>query len=378
MNPDADFSAEEFAGRLARLRVAMRERAVDVMLIDDCEALAYFTGYETTVNLYRACIVPLNAPPTMVLRALDAEPFRARAWFDDCETFADHEEPVQKIAATLQRQRYGSAAIGFDSASHALTVDCLERLKRSLPEARFVSMLGVPRDLRLIKSPAEIAYLRTAAQILDRAMADAIAATEIGVTSRELRTFAMRRLLELGADPAHLGYVTVARGWGFLHRQPGQRALERGDVLHFELVSSYRGYEARLMRCVAIGAADTERKRAAEQLIALQDQQLAAMKPGASARDVDAILRNGVIAASLRRDYPNVTGYTLGYYSRVPLRSSDFTRCFSPNAHWQLEPGMVFHMYASAKGVSMSETVLVAEHGAERLTQLERRLFLRK
>jgi Xaa-Pro aminopeptidase len=75
----------------------------------------------------------------------------------------------------------------------------------------------------------------------------------------------------------------------------------------------------------------------------------------------------------VRESYPNVTGYTLGYYSRVPIRSSDFTRCFLPSAEWRLEAGMVFHMYA--RGVSFSETVLVGDQGAERLTKLDRRLF---
>jgi Xaa-Pro dipeptidase len=129
------------------------------------------------------------------------------------------------------------------------------------------------------------------------------------------------------------------------------------------------------MRCVALGPIDAERRHAAELLVALQDAQLAAMKPGAAARDVDAILRNGVLAAGLRESYPNVTGYTLGYYSRVPIRSSDFTRCFLQSAEWRLEAGMVFHMYTSARGVSFSETVLVGDQGAERLTKLDRRLF---
>jgi Xaa-Pro dipeptidase len=355
----------------------MGKSSVDVMLIDECEALAYFTGYETTLNRYRACIVPRAAPPTMVLRALDAEPFRAGAWFESCEVFADHDDPVQKVAAALAHGGFGSAAIGFDSGSHALTVDGLERLRRALPRARFVSMCGVPSELRLVKSPAEIAYLRTAAQILDQAVREIVESVAVGVTCRDVRALAARRLIELGADPAHLGYVSVARDWGFLHMEPADGPLQHGDVLHFELVSRYRGYEARLMRCVAIGTADAERKRAAEELVALHDLQLAAMSPGALARDVDATLRNGVLSAGLRKDYPNVTGYTLGYYSRVPLRSSDFTRCFTPEAQWRLEAGMVFHMYTSARGVSLSETVLVTQAGAERLTKTDRKLFLR-
>ena len=39
---------------------------------------------------------------------------------------------------------------------------------------------------------------------------------------------------------------------------------------------------------------------------------------------------------------------------------------------------MVFHMYTSAKGVSLSETVLVTEDGAERLTRTDRRLFVNR
>jgi len=277
----------------------------------------------------------------------------------------------------LRAQGFGSAAIGFDSRSHALSVEDYERLRRWLPQARFVPMPGVPWELRLIKSPAEIGYLRRAARILDQTMRDAIEAARPGITPRGVLAFAASRLLELGADPAHLGYVSAARGWSFLHMQPADRPLERGDVLHLELVSRYRGYEARVMRCVALGTSDVEREDAAAKLIALQDRQLAAMKPGALAREVDGIVRNGVVATGLRDAYPNVTGYTLGYYSQVPIRSSDFTRCFTPDAQWRLEPGMVFHMYTSARGVSVSETVLVGEQGAERLTQIERRLFVR-
>jgi Xaa-Pro dipeptidase len=369
------FSSEEFSARLERLRAAMRRHAVDVMILDDCEILAYFTGYETTLNLYRACIAPREGRPVMVLRALDAEPFRSQSWFQDHEAFADADDPLEKLAGALRTRGLGAAAIGFDSGSHALSVAGYERLRGLLPDARFVPMHQVPWELRLVKSPAEIALIRRAAELLDQTLQEIIPMLSPGVTARDVAATARLRLAELGADPAHLGYVAAARGWDFLHAQSDESPLEAGDVLHLELVARYRGYEARLMRCVALGPIDAERRHAAELLVALQDAQLAAMKPGAAARDVDAILRNGVLAAGLRESYPNVTGYTLGYYSRVPIRSSDFTRCFLPSAEWRLEAGMVFHMYTSARGVSFSETVLVGDQGAERLTKLNRRLF---
>ena len=57
-------------------------------------------------------------------------------------------------------------------------------------------------------------------------------------------------------------------------------------------------------------------------------------------------------------------------------RTSDFTRILHPQSDWRVERNMVFHLYASAAGVSISETVLVGADGGERLTQLPRALIV--
>jgi Xaa-Pro aminopeptidase len=79
--------------------------------------------------------------------------------------------------------------------------------------------------------------------------------------------------------------------------------------------------------------------------------------------------------AGLRESYLNITGYTLGFYGTAAIRSSDFTRVFKSKSNWHLEPGMVFHMYTSAQGLAFSETILVTEKGARRLTQTARKVF---
>lgn len=101
------------------------------------------------------------------------------------------------------------------------------------------------------------------------------------------------------------------------------------------------------------------------------------MKPGAIASEVDAILRQGVIQAGLRPSYDNITGYTVGLYGDAGPRTSDFLRILHPEAHWPMEAGMVFHIYASAGGAAISETVLLTETGSERLTTLPRQLIVK-
>ena len=373
------FSRDEYAERLRAVRARMRERGVDVLVVDETEHLFYLAGWHASGSLYHACIVPLDRDPVMVLRRLDEGPFREQTWLTDAVLFPDTADPVRVVAEAVAERGWAGGRIGVELDSHYLTVKRYEALRTALPEATFVSFAGILRELRLRKSPQEIAYLRDAARIADQAMREAIAAAGAGKSERDAAVAAASAFLRLGADNGRTGPITAGRRSGFLHGRLGDHRLAAGDVLHMELVPSVHGYSARLMRPTVIGPATPEHEATARALIEIQDRQIQAMKPGAVARDVDRICRAEVLRAGLRDAYENFTGYTLGYYGNVymPPRTSDFTRAFLPTAAWTLEAGMVFHMYTGARGLAFSETVLVTEGGPERLTRLERTLFVR-
>lgn len=369
------FPVSEFEERAARLKAVMRQRGAEVMLVDDIEPLAYFTGYERSVSFYRAAVIPLNGDPFMVLRSLDITPFRECAWFSDAVGYQDTEDAVSVVAAELKRRGFGSAKIGADFGSHALSVSTFRKLQQLLPDAEFIDMTAVPWEARLIKSDLELEHIRRAAYIGDTTMNEICSLARAGVSSRDMSSHAAGRYVALGSSPGYVGPITYGKGWGFLHGFLSDRPMVSGDILHLELVPKFRGYSARLMRSVVIGNATADQKAAARELVRLQDEQFAAMRPGAVASDVDAILRTGLVAAGLRESYDNITGYTIGFYSQQPIRSSDFTRVFNPASKWKLESGMTFHMYTSAQGLAFSESVVVTPEGAKRFSKVERRLF---
>src|SRR5215472_16625257 len=68
------FARQEYLGRVERIREEMHRRKLAAVLIDDSEALAYFIGYEVSVSFYRACVIPLDGEPFLVLRTLDVAP----------------------------------------------------------------------------------------------------------------------------------------------------------------------------------------------------------------------------------------------------------------------------------------------------------------
>lgn len=371
------FSRDEYARRLAAVRAEMQERNAEVILVDEAEHLAYLTGFDRSATRYQACAIPLEGDPVMFLRSLDEPSFLERSWLRDRVTIPDWDEPVAVIARELGRRGWAGRRIGLELDSNYLTVRRWQAITSALPAASFVDFGEVLRELRLRKSPEEIAYLRQAAGIADRAMAAAVAAAGEGKNEREAAAAASRVFLELGADTERAGVITSGSRASSLHGVLGSHRLERGDILHMELVPQVHGYSARIMRPAAIGAPTTEHVEAARTLVEIQNRQIAAMKPGAVAADVDRLCRDAVLAAKLRDRYDNATGYTLGYYAPWSPRTSDFTRLFVPTATWTLEPGMVFHMYVSAMGLAFSETVLVTDTGPERLTQTDRVLFVR-
>jgi len=368
------FSAGEYARRLSRVRETMAEREIDVLLVDQTELLAYLTGYAISENMYRACLVPLRGDPVAVLRTVDTGPFVDTSWLDRFVGFSDWEDPVSVIASTIRSNGWAEAAIGIDEHSYCLTLRRFKQFMSLLPSARFVDFDGALEVLRASKSPEEIAYLRRASQIADLTVEGVVKHAGVGKTCRDAADIAHRVFMTHGADSSRPGIFTIAEGDAFLHGGMTKRPLADGDILHMEVLPMVNGYGARLMR-PAIVSPKKRHYEIAARLLEFQDRQFAAMKPGESAADIDAILRKPILEAGLRKEYVNVTGYTLGHYPTSTPRTSDFTRVFLPNATWKLEQGMVFHMYVSAAGIAFSETVLVTETGAELLTRSPRQLF---
>jgi len=374
-NADLVFTTEEFGLRLARTRQLMQERRIDFLIVDEIEAMIYLSGYGVSETLWRACGIPHDGEPFMMLRSLDVAPARERSWFSHIIGFRDWDDPLQDFVEAMSSRTSGARRIGVDFNSQSMPVARFEQLRSLLPGKELVDFGSAIWELRLKKSATEISYLRKAASIADAAMQKAVAAVRVGGNERDVARAAASAYLELGADDGLVGPLTSGKDWDSLHGHLHSHALQVGDIVHIELVPKVHQYSSRLMRSAVLGRAGEEQRKVARLLVELQDRQLAAIRPGAIAREIDLIIRKGVLEYKLRPSYDNITGYTLGAYPYPTQKTSDFSRIFTPGAAWVIEEGMTLHMYTSARGLAFSETMLVTAEGAERLTSTERKLF---
>ncbi|WP_226575889.1 M24 family metallopeptidase [Acuticoccus sediminis] len=369
-----------YDARLARLRDAMAAAGADVYICDHAEMMVWLTGYTVSETFYRAAIVPAEGDPVIVLRRIDEVPCRAATWVPNVVAYADHEDAHARVAAEIRR--FAPGTVGADYTSFGFTAHTRDGLAELLPGTTFVDIPQSSGHLRAVKDATEVATIEAAGRIGSGAMAAIARALKPGMRPRDASAIAAFHYLTEGADDYWVGPISISRraeadghGMGFLHATLHDDALSEGDILHVELVPRVSYYSCRFMRSIKLGEPTAGERTVMDRLVALQDEQFAAMRPGAKAADVDAIMRRGLIAAGLRDDYPNITGYQVGLYAKTP-RSSDTSLSLHPGADWAFEAGQTFHVYATAQGLALSETVVVEDGGARLLTHTPRRILV--
>lgn len=368
--------AAEFERRHAAARRHMQENGLDALIADQTEALFYFSGFDLSEIIYRCCVIPREGESFVVVRGADVDAFEEHSFAGRAYGFPDWDDPLAALAGRMKEHGLAAGRIGMDFNSYCLTPRRLAQLQALLPGCAFVDIGDFFLELRARKVEAEIALMAKAADIADRGLAAACAALGPGRTQREGIAAASAEYVLAGSDTGRVGFVTAGRGGAFFHKPIGETPLERHDIVHFEFAPRVKGYCARMMRSVIVGEATAAQRETAAKLVELQDRQIAAMLPGTPACDVDALLREPVLALGLRKRYDNATGYALGHVPWASPRTSDLHRRITPAARWRLEPGMVFHMLVTGNGIAFSESVHVREAGPRRLGRSARRLFV--
>ena len=83
------FSLEEFSARVVALRTRLRALDVDLVILDELEAMFWVAGYSVSENRWRCCCVPAEGAPFFLLRRLDTAPLAEKSWIEDVVSFAD-------------------------------------------------------------------------------------------------------------------------------------------------------------------------------------------------------------------------------------------------------------------------------------------------
>ncbi|MDT3427651.1 Xaa-Pro dipeptidase [Paenibacillus forsythiae] len=380
------FSRDEFKSRLQKTQSELGLRGLSGMLIHTPENIFYLTGYQSPgYYMYQCLVVPASGDPVLVLRRGELSNVQTYSWLPESQvrTYDDTNDPVALTADTVREIGITPGAIGLETGSWFLPVRNYQKLEQLLGDFRLTDAQGTVEGLRVIKSPAEIAYIREACTVADCSMQAGLDAIRAGVNEDEAAAAMFSGMILAGGE--YLGmepFISSGYRSGNMHAAWGHKVIGDGETLLLEVAGARNRYHGALMRAAYTGTPTDEIKRATEVCIASLNAALEAVRPGATAGEVDEACRGTIERAGLYEQFRKRTGYSIGV-AFAPDWGEGHIMSLQRDDSRVLMPGMVFHIPPALRvpnryGVGFSETILVTETGCEVLTKLPRELTIAK
>src|SRR5260221_1810624 len=171
------FSTGELAGRRERAIALLQTRGLDGLLMFRQESMYYLTGYDTFGYVFFQCLY-LGADGRLMLltRTPDLRQARHTSVIEDIRVWVDgrEAEPARDLRAALEGFGLAGKRLGVEYEAYGLTARNGQRLQAALDGfCGLADASDLVSRLRLVKSPAEIAYVRRAGELADAALDEA-------------------------------------------------------------------------------------------------------------------------------------------------------------------------------------------------------------
>ncbi|TVQ31796.1 MAG: aminopeptidase P family protein [Geminicoccaceae bacterium] len=379
------FHADEFRDRAARLRAAMTAEGFDGLLCSKPETHFWLTGYDTFGFCFFQClVVTADGRTALLTRSADLRQAQLTSSIGDVRVWVDgaDADPTADLADLLHELGLIGARLGVEWDSHGLTAAAGRKLEARLAGICTLcdASLLVSR-LRLVKSPAELAYVRRAAALADDAFEAALALAGPGADEALIHAAMHQAIHQGGGDDPSNPFIIGSGPYALLCRyHTGRRRLDAEDQLTLEWAGTWRHYHAAQMRTVPIGRASDRHRQlfeaAAEALLASEAQ----LRPGCTIGDVFQAHVRTLDGQGLAAHRLNACGYSLGAVYAPSWMDWPMVYADNPVA---LEPGMVLFLHMilldsdTGTAMTLGRTSIVTTAAPEVLSRQPLELIVR-
>ena len=387
------FDKSEYDRRIAKTRAAMQAAGLDLIFVTDPSNQAWLTGYDGwSFYVHQGVLLGLEGDPIWWGRYMDSIGAGRTCWMqaDHIHGYADsyvqstERHPMQPLTELIKSLGHEKSRIGVEMDNYYYSAKAHAVLVENLPAAKIMDATALVNWQRIIKSDAEIGFIRKAARISEKVMETALARAEPGL-----------RKNELVADIFHAAITGVDDIWGdypaivpltpsgldatAAHLTWDGTPMREGEATFFELSGCYRRYHAPLCRTIFLGTPPQEMRDAEQAQLEGIEAGLNAAVAGGRTCDIANAFSDVLKKHGIHREghcgYPIGLSYPPDWGERsASIRSEDQT---------VLQAGMVFHfmpaLWMDTWGLETTETILITENGpAQPLCNVERKLFVKR
>ncbi|MBT3534726.1 MAG: aminopeptidase P family protein [Rhodospirillaceae bacterium] len=370
------FEVGEYQQRIAATTAMLQDRGLDGLLMFRQESMYYLTGYDTFGFCFFQCLY-LDAQGQLILltRAPDLRQAQNTSIIDDIRIWVDRDgaTPSDDLKSILVDQGCAGRRLGVEYDAYGLNAKNGMILNATLDGfCTLEDASDLVSALRMVKSPAELTYVRRAGELADDAWSQALETTAAGADEGEILAAMQGAVFKGGGDYAGNEFIIGSGGDALLCRYfTGRKTLQARDQLTLGFAGAYRHYHACMMRTIVVGDPTQHQlhmyQAAAAALDACKDA-LRVGRPIGAVFDAHARVMDD---AGLQNARLNACGYSLGaVFAPIWMDSPMFYHGNPVLA----APGMVFFLHMilmdseAAQAMTLGETVIVTETGHERLS----------
>ncbi len=369
------FTEEEFKKRQSRVIKELKNQNLDALLMFRQESMYWLTGYDTFGFVFFQCLI-LTAKGDLILltRAPDLRQAQNTSIINDIRIWVDKEksDPTEELKNILVELDLEKSNLGVEYEAYGLTGRNAIKLNNSLKNfATLQDRSELVSHFRVIKSPAEIIYVKKAAELADKAMDAAWANAHAGINESKILAEMQGAVFKGGGDyPANEFIIGSGKNALLCRYQSEKRNLDDIDQLSIEWAGTYKHYHSAMFRTIPIGQINDKQKKmyaaCTEALKACENK----LKPGSTAGDVFDIHAKTFDKLGYKNSRMNACGYSLG--ALFAPNWMDWPMLYTGNPYI-IQPGNIFFMHMilmdsdNQLAMNLGETYLVNESGCERL-----------
>lgn len=323
-----------------QLRGLVRKLGVDALVVMSPENFAYASGLHIlTVNMIRPrqafLIMPAKGEPELVLCSIEMSLAKVEGWLETIHPyteFVDH--PMDVLAKRLVALGLESATIGIDS--DFLPLSSYERLHKNLPKLKLVNTTEEVSSVRAIKTAEEVAHVEWATRGTHRAVLDAMAASKLGDTERDMCLKIASGIIRNGADgTAFLCFASGDRT-PQSHAMATDRVPAESQIIRFDVGGAYGSYFSDFARTYSTGSPTAMQRQTHAALVKVQKAVIAAVRPGIAAEDLFHLTRDEFKKHGIPFGMPHI-GHSFG----VELHETPMLR---PGEKTRIQKGMILNI----------------------------------
>ena len=379
------FARSEYAERIAKACKVMAEQGLDGLLMFQQESMYYLTGYDTFGFCFFQCLyLGGDGRLALLTRSADLRQAQHTSIIADIRIWTDQAgaQPAAQLRDMLESLGCRGKRLGIETQAYGLThfngkaVDAALSGFCKLTEAN-----ALVNDIRLVKSAAELKYVRKAGALGDAALKAALRRTKAGADEGDILAAQQGAIFAGGGDyPANEFIIGSGRDALLGRYKSGRRKLAKRDQLTLEWAGVYRHYHAAFMRTVIIGKPSRHHLAmddvAREALAEVETK----LRPGHTAGEVFAAHALVMDRHGMAEHRLNACGYSLGAKFTPSWMDSPMFYKDNPAV---IQAGMVFfaHMIlmnsAVGKAFCLGRTYVIGEKRAEPVSKAPLAMIVR-